>query len=40
MSEYFSEPKSLGGIGKVELNLSNYLTKSDLKIQRVLIHQN
>ena len=40
MSEYFPEPKSLGEIGKVELNLSNYATKSDLKMQRVLIHQN
>ena len=31
MSEYFSEPKSLGGKVKVELDLSNYVTKTDLK---------
>ena len=31
MSEYFPEPKSSGGRGKVELNLSNYATKADLK---------
>ena len=31
MSQYFPEPKSLGGIVKVELNLSNYATKADLK---------
>ena len=31
MSEYFPEPKSLGGIVKVELDLSNYATKADLK---------
>ena len=31
MSEYFSEPKSLGGRVKFELDLSNYATKSDLK---------
>ena len=31
MSEYFSEPKSSGGRVKVELDLSNYATKSDLK---------
>ena len=29
MSEFFSKQKSLGG--KVELNLSNYATKADLK---------
>ena len=27
MSEYFPEPKSLGGRVKVELDLSNYATK-------------
>ena len=27
MSEYFPEPKSLGGRVKVELELSNYATK-------------
>ena len=32
MSEYFSEPKSLGGRVEVELELSNYAAKSDLKI--------
>ena len=31
MSEYFPEPKSLGGKVKVELDLSNYATKTDLK---------
>ena len=31
MSEYFSEPKSLRGKVKVELDLSNYATKTDLK---------
>ena len=28
MSEYFPEPKSLGGKVKVELDLSNYVTKN------------
>ena len=32
MSEYFPEPKSPGGRVWVELDLSNYATKSDLKI--------
>ena len=31
MSEYFTEPKSSGGRVKVELDLSNYATKADLK---------
>ena len=31
MSEYFPEPKSSGERVKVELDLSNYATKSDLK---------
>ena len=31
MSEYFLEPKSSGGTVKVELDLSNYATKADLK---------
>ena len=31
MSEYFPAPKSLGERVKVELALSNYATKSDLK---------
>ena len=31
MSEYFLKPKSSGRRVKVELNLSNYTTKADLK---------
>ena len=31
MSEYFPGPKSLGGIMEVELDLSNYAKKVDLK---------
>ena len=31
MGEYFLETKSLGGRVKVELGLSNYSTKRDLK---------
>ena len=31
MSVYFPKPKSLGGSVKVELDLSNYATKSNLK---------
>ena len=31
MSEYFLEPKSFGGRVKVELDLSNYATKTDLE---------
>ena len=31
MSEYFPKPNSLGANVKVELNLSNYATKADLK---------
>ena len=31
MSEYFPEPKSLEGRVKVELDLSNYVAKADLK---------
>ena len=31
MSEYFPKPKSLGTNVKVELDLSNYATKADLK---------
>ena len=31
MNEYFSKPKSLGAIVKVELDLSNYATNADLK---------
>ena len=39
MSEYFPKPKSLGENVKVELNLSNYATKADLKVQQVLINR-
>ena len=31
MSKYFLKPKSLGRKVKVELDLSNYLTKADFK---------
>ena len=31
MTEHFREPKSLGGRAKVEFDLSNYATKTDLK---------
>ena len=31
ISEYFLKPKSLGTNVKVELDLSNYATKADLK---------
>ena len=31
MSEYFPKPKSSGANAKVELDLSNYATKTDLK---------
>ena len=31
MSEYFPDPKLSGGSVKVELDLSNYATKTDLK---------
>ena len=31
MSEYFPKPRSFGGRVKVELYLSNYATKTDLK---------
>ena len=33
MSKYFPEPKSLGGRMEIELYLSNYVTKADLKMQ-------
>ena len=32
MSKYSPKPKSSGGRVKVELDLSNYVTKADLKI--------
>ena len=31
MSEYFPQPKSLGARVKIELDLSNYATKTELK---------
>ena len=31
MKGYFPEPKSIGGRVKIELDLSNYATKADLK---------
>ena len=40
MSEYFLEPKSSSKRVKVELHLSNYAKKADLKRATVLIHQN
>ena len=42
MSEYFPEPKSLGGRVKLEfeLDLSNYETKLDLKNAAGAMHQN
>ena len=38
MIEYFSKPKSLEANVKVELDLTNYATKADLKMQQELIH--
>ena len=40
MREYFPELKPLRGRLKVELCLSNYSAKADLKMQQVWIHQN
>ena len=37
--EYFPKPKSLGANVKIELDLSNYATKADLKMQQELTHQ-
>ena len=37
-SQYFPKPNSLGANVKVELDLSNYATKTDLKMQQELIH--
>ena len=34
MSKYFPKPKSLGGIVKVELDLSNYATKSESDVKK------
>ena len=38
MNEYFLNLKFFGANVKVELDLSNYATKEDLKMQQVLIH--
>ena len=40
MSEYFPKPISLEANENVELDLSNYAAKADLKMHKVLIHQN
>ena len=37
MSKCFPQAKSLGKV-KVELNLSNYATKTELKMRQELIH--
>ena len=34
MKEYFSKPRHFGGNVKVELDLSNYASKADLKNSR------
>ena len=39
MSEYFPELKSSGGRVKIDLDLSNYAVKVDLKNPKVLIHR-
>ena len=38
MSKHFPEPKSFGGKVKIELDLSNYATKTHLKMEQELIH--
>ena len=40
MSEYFPEAIFFGRTVKVELDVSNYATKADFKIQQILVHQN
>ena len=40
MRKYFPEPKYLGGRVKVELDLSNYATKADLKTATGVENQN
>ena len=40
MSEYFSQLKSSGGRVKVELNLSNYAKKADIKNATVVDKSN
>ena len=39
MSGHFPKPKVLGANVKVKLHLSNYVTKADLKMEQVVIHQ-
>ena len=39
MSQYFSKPyESFGGDINVKVDLSNYTTKADLKMEQELIH--
>ena len=39
MSQYFSKPyESFGGDINVKVDLSNYATKADLKMEQELIH--
>ena len=38
MSEYFPKPKSLGANVKVELVLTNYVTKVEKNMKQELIH--
>ena len=40
MTEYFPAPKYFGGRVKVELDLTNYATKSDLKNDTGVDNQN
>ena len=39
MGEYFTKSNSLGANVNVELELSNYAIKTDLKMQQELIHR-
>ena len=41
MSQYFPKPyESFGGDIKVKIDLCNYATKTDLKMEQELIHLN
>ena len=40
MSEYFPKPRPFGGSMKVELDLSNYATKSDHNLLKRMILAN
>ena len=41
MSQYFPKPNEpFGGAINVKVDLSNYITKADLKMQQELIHIN